>query len=258
MKRFNFPGGEVHVQIEEGNWIQRFNLWSSDDIIAMLLATNASKIKHWGTYVAYIPYVPYARQDRPANPGEPNSIQVMAQLINSCEFQKVYIWDPHSDVAPALINKVEVWHQHEIIAASGMDMAQYDGIIAPDVGAAKKALKVAQLFDLPLYQAHKVRDTKTGAILNTIMIDQLPERGHYLVVDDICDGGRTFIELAERIACLARPLNKLDLYVTHGIFSKGINALFPYFNHVYCANSMKDWAFCQEPRFTQLFSKDYI
>jgi ribose-phosphate pyrophosphokinase len=45
----------------------------------------------------------------------------------------------------------------------------------------------------------------------------------FLIVDDICDGGRTFIELAK----VLRPLTsgQVKLYVTHGIFSAGFEAL---------------------------------
>lgn len=47
-----------------------------------------------------------------------------------------------------------------------------------------------------------------------------------LVMDDICDGGATFISLAKEIK--AHELyndQELWLYVTHGIFSKGKQTL---------------------------------
>lgn len=44
-----------------------------------------------------------------------------------------------------------------------------------------------------------------------------------VITDDICDGGATFIGIAKEL----RRLNchKVVLYVTHGIFSKGIEVL---------------------------------
>ncbi|HCW17254.1 MAG TPA: phosphoribosylpyrophosphate synthetase, partial [Achromobacter sp.] len=44
-----------------------------------------------------------------------------------------------------------------------------------------------------------------------------------LVVDDICDGGRTFLELASALRDTTRQ--PVYLYVTHGIFSKGLGEL---------------------------------
>ena len=58
-----------------------------------------------------------------------------------------------------------------------------------------------------------------------------------IIVDDICDGGTTFIKLAQRIDEKIYGRYRLDLYVTHGIFSRGLDVLRPYFNHVYCLHT---------------------
>src|SRR5574343_89755 len=116
MKKFIFPGGEVHIQLDPDtfNYSARADLWSSDDIMRMLLVNNALR-EISGDIKWYIPYVPYARQDRRANPGEPLSIQVMAQLINTMQASQVVIWDPHSDVTPALINNVTIVPQEDLV-----------------------------------------------------------------------------------------------------------------------------------------------
>jgi ribose-phosphate pyrophosphokinase len=41
-----------------------------------------------------------------------------------------------------------------------------------------------------------------------------------LIVDDICSGGRTFIEISKILS--QRNVGKIYLYVTHGIFDIGI------------------------------------
>jgi ribose-phosphate pyrophosphokinase len=45
-----------------------------------------------------------------------------------------------------------------------------------------------------------------------------------LIVDDICDGGRTFIEAAKLL--YIEGVNNVYLYVTHGLFTKGIQILY--------------------------------
>jgi ribose-phosphate pyrophosphokinase len=59
------------------------------------------------------------------------------------------------------------------------------------------------------------------------------ENEECLIVDDICDGGRTFLEIAKILK--ARGASSIELYVTHGIFSNNaIEKLKPYFDKVYC------------------------
>jgi ribose-phosphate pyrophosphokinase len=114
--------------------------------------------------------------------------------------------------------------------------------VSPDAGAYKKIFDVAQEFRIDnIATATKVRDLKTGKILHT-EIPNLPvtlaEDFKYVIVDDICDGGRTFVELAKAIR-EQRPTAKIYLVVTHGIFSGGFEGLGEYFEHVYTTNSIK-------------------
>ena len=70
--------------------------------------------------------------------------------------------------------------------------------------------------------AEKVDDPQTGRTTHTRVPDDIPAQP-VLVVDDICDGGRTFLELAAALRDKTRQ--PLYLYVTHGLFSKGLGEL---------------------------------
>ena len=61
----------------------------------------------------------------------------------------------------------------------------------------------------------------------------------YIIVDDICDGGRTFIELAKAIHG-SRPTAEVYLVVTHGIFSNGLYELSKEITKIYSTNSVKE------------------
>lgn len=61
----------------------------------------------------------------------------------------------------------------------------------------------------------------------------------YIIIDDICDGGATFINIAKEIK-KAYSCNHIYLIVTHGIFSKGFYELCDYFDGIYCTNSYSD------------------
>jgi ribose-phosphate pyrophosphokinase len=65
------------------------------------------------------------------------------------------------------------------------------------------------------------------------------------IIDDICDGGRTFIEIAKavnevrKLSSSVKPehYGKNYLIVTHGIFSAGFGQLAEYFEGIYTTNS---------------------
>lgn len=102
-------------------------------------------------------------------------------------------------------------------------------------GQRKKVLTVAQRLGLrDVFCASKIRDSKTGKITDTTFHDEVKGR-KVLIVDDICDGGRTFIELGKLLR--EKQAETIYLYITHGIFSKGLQALNPYFDHIYCYHS---------------------
>ncbi len=256
VKQFNFNGGECQIKLPEILIRDLFSqdeikitahLRNTDDIMALLLTVNA--IRECNRHIkinATIPYFPYARQDRVCNIGEALSIKVMADLINSLNLDSVEIHDPHSDVTPALINNCKVISIYQIIHCSPLGYMldlHKPLLVSPDAGAEKKTLKVAQQFDLKMIYASKIRDTATGEITQTRLqatdIDLTNKR--CLIVDDICDGGRTFYELAKILH--QRTGRKCSLYVTHGIFSKGIETieyLGEYIQDIYCANNMNE------------------
>jgi ribose-phosphate pyrophosphokinase len=114
-------------------------------------------------------------------------------------------------------------------------------LVSPDGGALKKIYDVAEHFGIPkIITAMKHRDITTGKITHTEVptLDQHNDI-KYVIVDDICDGGRTFVELAKTIH-ISRPSAEIYLVVTHGIFSQGIAPLAEHFEAIFCTNSYKD------------------
>ena len=195
----------------------------------------------------FVPYFLGARSDRKFQMGGVNYLkQVICPIINSLNLKSIITMDPHSDVLEACLNNFRGLANFALID----DALSYmigDGeedrivLVSPDAGAYKKVFDVAKEFDIEkIITATKVRDVKTGQILRTEIptLDQ-HDNLKYVIVDDICDGGRTFIELAKAIKG-SRPTAEIYLIVTHGIFSGGFGELGKYFNGIYCTNSVKD------------------
>jgi ribose-phosphate pyrophosphokinase len=194
----------------------------------------------------YVPYFLGARSDRKFGEGETNYLKnVICPIINSQGFSKVITLDPHSDVLEACLNNFEKENNFKLVeyAINEIDKKENIILVSPDAGAYKKVFDVAKEFQIEnIITATKVRDIKTGNILST----QLPiisrnVKYKYVIVDDICDGGRTFIELAKAIKS-QREAVEIYLVVTHGIFSAGFVELNKYFKGIFCTDSYRDVA----------------
>jgi ribose-phosphate pyrophosphokinase len=179
-----------------------------------------------------LPYVPGARQDRSNPTGDVLfTAKSVAAMINQRDFSRVVVLDPHSPVITNEINDAVTYPLEEVM--HNFDSGQYDGVIAPDDGATVRGVVAAQALGKPVYFGWKHRDVSNGKIIDFGVQDLTPG-GHYIVVDDICDGGGTFIGLGEKIKEQGATA---DLFVSHGIFSKGTGELKKYYNQIYTTDS---------------------
>jgi ribose-phosphate pyrophosphokinase len=241
---FTFSGGEPHIKIKPDFDISKaviitHRLNSFDDLGLLCLAVDALKRIDAKLSNLVIPYFPAARQDRVMVKGEPLSVKVYADIINTLGFEKVFVLDAHSEVTPALLNNCEAVSNHkfiqQVIEKIGSDVL----LISPDGGALKKIYKVSEfLGGVEVVECSKSRNVKTGKLTGfKVYADDLEGRD-CLIVDDICDGGGTFIGLAEELK--NKNAGKLYLAVTHGIFNKGFDELKSGFTHIFTTNSFKE------------------
>ena len=194
----------------------------------------------------YVPYFIGGRSDRKFFNGSTNYLKnVICPIINSQGFKKVYVVDPHSDVLEACLTNFQKINNFHLVDDAlsyliGEDEDHTIMLVSPDAGALKKIYDVAKHFRIDnITTASKVRDMKTGNIIRT----ELPTMNlkgieHIIIIDDICDGGRTFIELAKVIR--QQTDKPIHLVVTHGIFSAGFEELSKHFTRIFTTNSIAD------------------
>lgn len=241
VKQWNFPSGEVGVSLNCGNepresvklvaWLTK-----SDSVMSLCMVVDALRRKYFDIKIELVvPYMPYARQDRVCHEGESLSMAVMASIINSLSLQRVTLVDPHSDVAPALINNSRVIDSTKIWEnVLRRKYEKYDAVIAPDAGAYKKAVKIADKLGVSdVFVANKVRGS--GGKIVSYELNGNVKGKSIAVFDDICDGGATFVNLANLLE--ENGVNRKDLYVTHGIFTKGTNHVAIHYDTVTTTNS---------------------
>ena len=192
---------------------------SLESFVTGLFLVDALKERSNKVERLVLPFIPAARQDR-INPSGDYlfTLKSVAKMINDRGIDEVLVLDPHSNVATALIDRSHVFPLSQVLQNF---YSEYDAVIAPDAGAGHRAQEAAEaLGGLPVIQAEKTRDVATGK-LSGFAVNVEP-KGHYLVFDDICDGGGTFLGLGEKIK---EQKATADLFVSHGVFSKGTDEL---------------------------------
>lgn len=243
-KSLVFYGGEPHIKIEpffdvNEKVLVTHRVNSFNDMGLLCVAIDALKRMGVSKIDLFIPYFPGARQDRVMVPGEPLTVKVYAEIINSMQLNKVIILDAHSEVAPAVLNNCEVIPNYSFIGEVLKTIGSDCRLVSPDGGALKKIYKVSEyLGGLPVTECSKSRDVKTGKLSGFRVYEDDLAGTDCLIVDDICDGGGTFTGLAEELK--QKRAGKLYLAITHGIFSKGVDLLSPYFDRIFTTNSVRD------------------
>ena len=241
VEQFTFPGGEVQVKVPNLNLLYPSlcvdviaTIKSSDDVMALLLTMDVIRdtYPHSKGYHLELKYFPYARQDRRCQTGEALSVKVFANLINSLEFCSVTVWDIHNEDTLTLIKNCI--HTPQNLLAINL-IEEYNTLVAPDKGALPKLKVYSESKNI--ITGRKVRDPATGEITGTEVdiLEGIDKSQPILIVDDICDGGRTFIELAKVLR--KEGFSKVDLYVTHGIFSKGLGVFEGLVDNIFTTDS---------------------
>jgi ribose-phosphate pyrophosphokinase len=253
-----FPDGQQTVDLTEWSNLDYTHpvkitsrLNSFKDLELIICAVGAIRnIKPNKDIMLHVPYFLGSRSDRKFVDGGVNYLkQVICPIINSLNFTCVIVLDPHSDVLEACLNNYEKVSNDIVVEHSLLSLASRytnpvgfkPAIVSPDAGALKKIYDVAKNNNIEtVITASKVRDVKTSKIVKT----ELPETdwtgiSDVLIIDDICDGGRTFIELAKAIR-ESGFTGTLSLVVSHGIFSAGLKPLNEHFDYIFTTNSVVD------------------
>lgn len=250
-KNFTFSAGEEQVRVGNISHYSEIsietNITNSRELVEFVMVLNAIYTANRYAHVtAYLPYLPYSRQDRVCYPGEAFGVSQFANMVLSATFNSskfsIVTWDVHSNESiyafkhnlhnigvDVFINKFKASNS---FAYEPGELV----IVAPDKGAVARANLAAKTLGVTdVVYGKKVRNPENGEILGLLLNRELPdgtvssdikdlavEGKRVLIVDDICDGGRTFIELAKSLK--SYHVSTIDLYVTHGIFSRGFRA----------------------------------
>lgn len=199
-------------------------------ICSLLSILKEQKLK----YNLVIPFLPYSRQDKPISNTNTFNLKVLERILSQF-IDEVHTFDQHSFNSGIFkqLSFINIFHT-KCLMETGEKMYM---VVFPDEGAVKKY----QEYPMPYFK--KKRDQLTGEITGlefSISEKRLKEMDSYdmiYIIDDICDGGKTFIECG-KILKEKFPKTELRLCVSHGIFSKGFEELNKYYSKIYWTDSI--------------------
>jgi ribose-phosphate pyrophosphokinase len=197
----------------------------------------------------YTPYFIGARSDRKFLNGQSNYLKtVICPIINSQNFNRVTILDPHSDVLEACLNNFDKVSNVDFASTAIKYYVEGDlTLISPDAGALKKIYDVSKAIGCKnVIVANKLRDMETSKIIRTEVpgLDDTPGSKNFVICDDIGDGFGTFIQIAKSIRNI-RPKeifnDRIYLVVTHSIQEIGLKNALEYIDLILTTNSVNDY-----------------
>lgn len=196
-----------------------------------------------------MPYLPYGRADRKFEQGNPVPLKSFLYTLEGIGgFDEIYVCDIHNKkgIEGFDLNIIEKT-QLECYKASlpqGFN-TDYDIILAPDKGSVYKAAEIANHLEVAVRNCGKERDMSTGKIIRSTLPEGVDFQGKVVLIpDDLCDGGYTFIKLAEQVK--AAGAKQVDLYVTHLIASKGLDVFKGLVDNIYCHHTVSNYVNMQE------------
>jgi ribose-phosphate pyrophosphokinase len=254
---FTYPAGETQVRLTEAGvkFVQRCgrlnviaNIYNAQHHINTLLTLNAlDGILAPGQGHLFLPYLPYSRADRRFCPGDCLGLVMFFDALRSDVIFDAYTLDAHSAIAEkyGVVNISPL----PLIKRSIVDFARRNNtksvtVLYPDRGASERYTLTGHIncntdgVTVNVLHCSKRRNPVTGKLEGF----DVPGKESFadsavLIVDDICDGGGTFVGIADSLAGYGLTLG---LYVTHGIFSKGFGELNERFDHIYTTNSFPE------------------
>lgn len=217
-----FPDGTSQVwKLTSLSPISNHILWNFEneaEVFHVMQLLTLINEYYMGSAVLEMPFLPYARQDKHVTNDSTFAGKVLISMLDSVPV-RVVVTDAHNqDILP------RHWHSRMPNAEveSAIKSTDSDYVVFPDKGAARRGYPTLDRGHLTL---DKVRDPLSGDITGLRVVGPtINLRGKScIIVDDICDGGRTFIEAAKLLYSLGTK--EVYLFTTHGIYSKGTSVL---------------------------------
>lgn len=197
--------------------IQPFSPPCSDNILELCLMLDIARGAAANSVQAVIPYYSYARSDKKDAPRISISARLIADLLATAGATHVITMTLHSPQVHGFFSMpadhltassvfVEHLRKHDLSNAV---------VVSPDIGHAKRALKLAQILGLPVAAAEKRRLDGQHVVIDGVVGDVQGKQ--ILLVDDEIATGGTIVETIRYLAAY-KGVSRVTVLGTHGLF----------------------------------------
>ncbi|MEM6973945.1 MAG: ribose-phosphate pyrophosphokinase [Pseudomonadota bacterium] len=220
-----FKDGEVFVEIyenvrgEDVFVLQSTSSPANDNLMELLIITDALKRASARRITAVCPYFGYARQDRKTAPRTPITAKLVANLMDKAGIDRVLTIDLHASQIQGFFDiPTDNLYASPVFA---IDIKQRIGerddlaVVSPDVGGVIRARDLARRINASLAIVDKRRG-KPGEVESMTVIGDVKDKT-CLIIDDICDTAGTLCKAADLL--IEEGAREVRAYITHGVFS---------------------------------------
>jgi ribose-phosphate pyrophosphokinase len=223
VERFN--DAEIFVEVyenvrgEDMFIIQSTSNPANDNLMELLIMTDALRRSSAARITAVIPYFGYARQDRRTKARTPITAKMVANMMVSAGIERVLTMDLHAAQIQGFFDiPVDNLYASPVFALDIRHQFKDVGgitVVSPDVGGVARARELAQRIGSALAIVDKRRE-KPGEVAEMTVIGDVKDQ-ICLIVDDICDTAGTLVKAADVL--LENGAKEVHAYISHGVLS---------------------------------------
>jgi len=224
VERFN--DGEIFVEVyenvrgEDMFILQSTSNPANDNLMELLIMTDALRRSSAQRITAVIPYFGYARQDRRTKARTPISAKLVANMLVGAGIERILTMDLHAAQIQGFFDiPVDNLYASPVFALD--ILTEFKGrmsdlmVVSPDVGGVARARELAKRIGSPLSIVDKRRE-KPGEIAEMTVIGDVTDKV-CLIVDDMVDTAGTLCKAAEVL--MENGAKEVHSYITHGVMS---------------------------------------
>src|SRR6056297_1631358 len=224
VERFN--DAEIFVEVyenvrgEDMFIIQPTSNPANDNLMELLIMTDALRRSSAARITAVIPYFGYARQDRRTKARTPITAKMVANMMVSAGIERVLTMDLHAAQIQGFFDiPVDNLYAAPVFALDIQN--QFKGalenvtVVSPDVGGVARARELAKRIGSALAIVDKRRE-KVGEVAEMTVIGDVTDK-ICIIVDDMCDTAGTMCKAADIL--LENGAREVHAYTTHGVMS---------------------------------------
>ena len=220
-----FNNGETQVMISDSIRgkdifiIQPTSQPVNDNLMDLLIMTDACKRASAHSITAVVPYYAYARQDRKTRGREPISAKLVANLMTAAGMNRVVTVDLHAGQIQGFFD-IPVDHLAAApVFADYFNTHDFGGelvVVSPDLGGVTRARNLADFLKSPIAIIEKRRPRPGEAEVMSIIGDVKGKIA--LMIDDIVDTAGSLCEGAKALKRLGAK--KVLAACSHAVLSK--------------------------------------